>query len=723
MPDGPTPLRKISAEEANVELTTTKAQSASGPEYKPDDRVDYWKKRFREEWDKPFWQSLRENIPIDMGYYTGSGQWTAAQKSEAKGKNRPTLTINHVLGKVNALLGLERMNRYDPRAAPTQEHDQDVADLFTELLKQTIEETSGEYVLSQGFSDGCIGGVVAYELPIEYEGDLEDVINGTITFKTVRVPEELVWSTPWTKYDLSDCRAMWRHKWVDVDVLLSAYPKHREAIREALKGTLSFSARDATREATHLSEGNPKDHYEASDFSRPEDDVEFWYDVKMDRVRVFDVYYPEFFPVWILMDKDRKKVFQTTQEIRMRRFYADIVKRNPGGDFVLVERFERKIQVMTCLPATGHVLEEGEAFKKDPSNYPYIPFFAYWKRNEVFGVVRNLRDPQDEINARRSQISWLTKATGDGWFADEGSVVNLKSFEEQSRDPKGVILVKKNAKDPRRMTPPQVPQGLFQLLGEAINEMSVISGVPPEGQGLSGDTISGVAIERRKQGGHVVTTELFDNFKLTKKLIYKKMARRIQEVYTDEKVIRLKNPESGGFKFITINQKAPVQVGEGVPSQPLRYKVLNDISSLRYDIVMTETPASPTHRQGALATLLELIQKVPSAAEMLIDIIIDMTDGLPNKDEVVARFKQFVQSRMKPPSAPPPKSSISLKGEDLSTEVKEALARKALDQPDPKTERNPLGEAAGNAQNPSGQIPEGGQKLDERADLPPAPGG
>ena len=719
------PLLKISVTEFAGDNSARATQSGTLPPAR-DARVDLYMQMFREEWDKPFWKDLREAIPTDFGYYTGSGQWTEKQRNEAKEKGRPTLTLNHILPTINALAGLERMNRYDPKAAPKGKEDVELAEIFSRLLRQTMEDTNGEYVLSSGFTDGCICGVRAYEMPIDY---MDDPVKGTIEFRTVSVPDELLWTTPWTKYDLSDCRAVFRWKWVDVDLLVAHYPTKRTEIEAALNGTRSMAAQDATRERATLSEGNPKDRYDASDAVRPQDDPDFWFDVTKNRVRVVDVYYPDYFPMWLLYDTEGSKVIRVTDEVRTRRLYQDIISRNPDHTWKVLERNERRIQLMTTLPATGTILEEGEPFKKDTKTYPFVPFFAYWRGNEVFGVVRNLRDAQDEINARRSQISWLTKASGDGWFVDEGSMTDLKSFEAQSRDPKGVYTIKKTGNDPRRMPPPGVPQGLFEVLAVAVNEIRQISLVNSDMQGLRSDTVSGVAMKNREIQGQIGNNELYDNFKLTKRLIWKKMARRIQEKYKDEDVIRLFDAETGAYDFIEINKRVPAEApgagtqdGSPIPAAPIRYKVLNDISALQYDITMTETPSSPTHRQGALATLLDLIQKVPSAAILLIDVIVEMTDGLPDREKVVARFKQFVAAQSAPKPSDPPVVHVTLKGEDLTPQDKAVLSSRAANQP-AEEEKNPLGAQAGNAQNPSGQIPTGGQKLNERPDLAPTPTG
>ena len=720
-------------------------QIPAGPQ--PDARVEMFKQMFREEWEKPFWQNLRLNVATDFGYYNGTGQWTEEARAQMRQHKKPALVLNHIKPTCNVLFGLERMNRYEPKAAPEGNEDVQVADIFTRLLRRVMYDTDGEFVLSDGFEDGTICGVVAFELPIVYD---EDPVHGKIAFKTVRVPDDLIWATPWREYDLSDCRAVFRHRWVDIDLLLSRYPDHREAITEALGSAFKMTPADASQVGAVLHEGDPKDAYAGTDGIRPEEDRSFWFDEEHNRVRVLEIYYPEYYPNWILSSSDGKRVIQSSDELKMKRVFARLVERASAfTGFKLLQRNVKKIHMMVALPVTNHVLEEGQPFDKDPYGYPFVPYFAVLKRDDVYGIVRDLRDPQDEVNARRSQIAWLTKATGDGWFVDEGSMVDVKAFEEQSRDPKGVYTVKANKSDPRRMPPPTLPQGLFEILRLAVNEIRQISGVNSEltGTGAEDRSLSGVAMERRKQAGQVVTTGLFDNFKRTKRLLWQKMAKRIQEVYTDEQVVRLLNPETGADEFVTINQVLAEDGGQGTPmpapagaglqagyeerppatlpgqspSPAHRFKVLNDISTLKYDIVMVESPASPTARQAALATMLELLQKVPAIAPLIVDVIFEMTEGLPNRDVVLKRVKAFVaEQTAQPQGPPPPKVSVLLKGDidpytakDLADDAQVNRSTAAMGP------GGRMGAEAGNAQNPSGQLPTGGKKLEDRADLPP----
>jgi hypothetical protein len=680
--------------------------------------VSRYMRLYYEEWNKPFWQSLRKNVSVDFGYYTGSAQWTENQKREMEAVKKPALTLNYIQPVINSLQGAERLNRYDPKAAAEQFEDVKTADVFTRLLRRTVYDANGEFVLSEGFRDGSVCGVVCFELPISYD---EDPLNPKIECATVRVPDDLIWSTPWRRYDLQDVRAMWRHRWVDVNDLCAHYPKKTKEILEALREVKAITVADASRVGPILNEGDPKDHYAAVEGIRPEDDQAFWFDIERERVRVLECYYPRWYPTYILASTDGKRVLSSTEEQKIAAIYKKLVDKNPFGAFTMMQHNRRKVRMAVLLPVTRMVLEQGQPFEKDTGNYPFIPYFANMVRDDVYGVVRSLRDPQDEINSRRSQVAWLLRASGDGWFVEENALSDPKTFEEQSRDPKGVYMTRPNKPDPTRIPAPNVPQGLFEIVKMAVNEIAHISGMKTEVTASGADRqLSGVAMARRQNESDVVSATMFDTFRLTKRLFYQLMAKRIQEVYTDERTVRLLNADTAQDEYVTINQAVPAEAHDpgSNPSPETRYRVLNDISTLAFDLEMVESPASPTARAAALQTILDLLQKVPALAPLFADEIVQMTDGLPNKDTLVQRVKQMTEQLLQPKPPEQPKTSISLKGDvppQLAAELAAAATGAGPGEQDPSKQ---MGANNGNPQNPSGQLPTGGAPTVNRPDLP-----
>lgn len=696
--------------------------------------------QFRREWDKPFWRDLREQVMTDFAYYTGSGQWTREQIAENADNKKPTLTLNHIKPTCETIFGLERMNRQQPRAAAEGESDRQTAAVFTRLMRRSMYDCDGEYQLSDAFEDGVICGVSMLSLPIRYA---DDPFNGDIDIEVLRVPEEVMWTTPWRRYDLDDCRIQWRHKWVHVDDLIAQYPDERAKIIEGINRWGLLYPLDRSPQGAVLTEGDPADPYAPSaDYRRGQDDRAFWFNEQENACRVLECYFPKYTKVTVLATEDGRRVIRVLDEAKAREIYRQFTSANPSMGLSVVTRIERTVYMKVILPLTGETLEEGYAFEKDKNTFPFVPYFAHLKRDEVFGVVRSLRDAQDEINARRSQIAWLLRATGDGWFVDQGAMVNLAQFESESRDPKGVYEVLPGRPDPRRMPPPSVPQNLFELLRWAQQEIRLISAVNSEltGGGAEDRSLSGVAMQRRQQQGIVATSSLFDNFKRTKRTFYKKLAKRIQEVYTGQRVVRLLNEDTHEEEFVQLNQPtavdangqpmAPEEIAQLPGSNPppgVTLRVLNDISTVKYDVVMIEEPASPTARSAALATLLELLQKAPGVAPLLVESIVELTEGLPNRDRTLKAVKQWAASLAGPQGPPPPKVSVVLRG-DVSPQDSQDL----LDDSTANSSRGPgaqggaggqgpggpMGAANGNEANPNGQLPTGGAPNALRADLP-----
>src|SRR3972149_139728 len=120
------------------------SQLPAGPH--PDARVEMFKQMFREEWEKPFWQNLRLNVATDFGYYNGTGQWTEEARAQMRQHKKPALVLNHIKPTCNVLFGLERMNRYEPKAAPEGNEDVQVADIFTRHYRRVMYDTAGEVV-------------------------------------------------------------------------------------------------------------------------------------------------------------------------------------------------------------------------------------------------------------------------------------------------------------------------------------------------------------------------------------------------------------------------------------------------------------------------------------------------------------------------------------------------------------------------------------------------
>ena len=124
------------------------------------------------------------------------------------------------------------------------------------------------------------------------------------------------------------------------------------------------------------------------------------------------------------------------------------------------------------------VIVEGELiyYGEDPfglADYPFVPFLAIFEPSydlytwKIQSLVRIVRDPQTELNKRRSKmVDIIDSQLNSGWIAKTGAVTNNASLYKSGNGQ--VIFLKPEAAmdDVQRIQPPQIPESMFALEAE-----------------------------------------------------------------------------------------------------------------------------------------------------------------------------------------------------------------------------------------------------------------
>jgi hypothetical protein len=128
--------------------------------------------------------------------------------------------------------------------------------------------------------------------------------------------------------------------------------------------------------------------------------------------------------------------------------------------------------------------------------------------------------------------------------------------------------------------------------------------VNPELLGSETKVDSGIALMEQKKQGLIGNEFLFDNFSFAKKQLGKRLVRHIQEVYTPERMIRI---------LTNRNARRPEGQGIEVGGKPvLEYdpqellSILQNVDLTKYDVVVSESPHSPTQMMHNYAMLVEM---------------------------------------------------------------------------------------------------------------------
>jgi len=396
------------------------------------------------------------------------------------------------------------------------------------------------------------------------------------------------------KYDMSDASYVCDAEWVDKFDLVNAFPEHEELIEAS----------------TAIYDSDEPDE---------RGDRVYWYDNTTSKVRLVRMWYRasthrEDVTDW--GEKRRKRI----RQIRVASYLGDLV------------------------------LEDVES----PYKHGFLPliwFLPDWDGEGDIprGVVRDLKDPQREINKRRSQLLHILNTMANrGWLVAEGSLSPEQERKMEILGSAPGVMVKYNGTPPTAFDMTQLPTAFAQIEQASTDDLKEISGINEEMMGMNVPaSASGRAIELKQQAAITSIAGMLDNLRRTKKQVmrmlwgYRGRPGLIQQFMTEETVIRI-TQDDGKPGFARLNEKVPVpdpltgQLPFVDDNGDIVATVMNDLSTWEFDIVLSDEPTSPSGRTAAFWKLLEAAkQGVPIPP----DILLEASD-IPQKEAIKAKMAQ-----------------------------------------------------------------------------------
>ena len=257
--------------------------------------------------------------------------------------------------------------------------------------------------------------------------------------------------------------------------------------------------------------------------------------------------------------------------------------------------------------------------------FSLVPVWAYRKKlnNSPYGTVKNVMDPQDDLNKRHSKALFILSTKQS--IVQKNAVDDHDAFVEERDRPDGHMVVNDVAgveiREDRGLAREHV-----MLMDQDKAFIESISGVTDEARGIETNASSGVAMRSREQQAHVTTAELFDNYRFAFQMSGEIQLSLIEQFYTDEKVIRVAG-EKGGLEFIKMNMAD--EYGE----------IENDITATQSDFIVEADAYHASVRQAMFESFGGMITKLPPEISLqLLDLWIDLSD-LPGKDVMVDRIR------------------------------------------------------------------------------------
>ncbi len=572
--------------------------------------------------------NFRKEASKDCRYYDGD-QWTQEEKDILNDRGQPALVINRVKPTVDLITGTESKTRVEFHAAPRTDQDVQDASIATEAIKYVMDQNEGEYLCAEAFSSQTKAGWGIIEV-----GESDDPFKDPIRLSAVP-RNELVWDPYAKEFDLSDAKYQIRSKWLELEDAIARFPKHQQTLEMAV----SDEEQEATKESPHHGTEDQSDRpglskwLDAQVVSSSE-----WIDKSRKRVRLLECWYKQSTDVWFVENELSGDVDEFDPRQAME------VLSTPGVK--LSKRNIRKVRI--CIVAGDKILEDNSSPYRH-NQYPFIPFWCYRKDEDgsPYGVIRQIRDPQDEINKRRSKAMHLLNsrqiiATSN---AIDQKMNDWREVAKQAAKPDGKILLDAGANNAHFefvKTQTEV-EAQFKFEQEAKGEIEEISGVLGELKGAETNATSGKAIIARQVQGTTMLGMSFDNYRRSRLLLGNLIWAMIQQYFTKPKMFRVTD-KMGGYQFLEIN-KYLMDGGQIL--------IQNDITKSKVDIVIDETTYHATIRQALMEQMMTMVSKLPpDIALMLLDMVVEYSD-LPRKEEMVGRIKQIQGMITNPPVAPP----------------------------------------------------------------------
>lgn len=547
----------------------------------------------------------------------GVDQWPTDIRRELERTGRPVLMFNVILPAVDLIVGHMIETSGDLIAIPVDKQaDPTIAKFITMGIKNIEYLNEMPMQRKAQFIDGLLTGVGVKEKM----NDTEDDIDGKI--KCQHLPSlELYLDPNFKKQDYSDARRFTREKWLTKDEILAIYGK--KAVRN-----LPESKDDVTAYIESHVSGT---YNEITDYGNMggtvtpgavTQEMEYGYDVKNKKYRVIEVF---------------------EKQWSMKELYYDGEKWSDAGvlseeEYALVEPtiVNKRRSVIKLYSLVGLDLVQEIETDADTFGRLFDFFFPYFYNGYYMGVVKNLIDPQMEINKRYSTIIHiLTSIANTGMFYKRGA------FGEGEQD-LGSLLASNDKAIPMdelydengrtnyiQRTPPIVPP-IYERLEETNAErIKYISGAGDAIQGNVPRKQSGVAKRKEIEQSAIRLLNIIDNFRYALRQEGKAIIWMIQKYKTEEWFFRIYGSDGSTQQEIVLNKRA---MGE----------IFNNVTVGEYDIVLSFEGKSNTEREATFWKLVELANTAPQFADIIALEALD-NFSLPEKDKIKEQWMQRQQ--------------------------------------------------------------------------------
>jgi hypothetical protein len=272
------------------------------------------------------------------------------------------------------------------------------------------------------------------------------------------------------------------------------------------------------------------------------------------------------------------------------------------------------------------------------------------------GMVRDLTSSQIQYNYQQSAMTemvgmqplspWVAPFGATEDFNDEWSQANRVPFSVLRYKPVSVAGTLVGA--PERQPFAQIPNGAFNLLQLAIDDMKAVTGQWNASQGSADESDqSGRAILAQQRQGDVSLAHFSIHANQAIEQLGRVILDMIPRVYTRPTLFRILG-EDGEVQQVAIDPNQPQAKTE--PSEQMRgVEAIYNPGMGKYDVAISTGPSFATRRAESAAMLMDLAQKYPPLMQIAGDLVVSSLDS-PVADKIADRLRPPTAEGDDPPT-------------------------------------------------------------------------
>lgn len=548
-------------------------------------------------------------------------QWAEEDIRELMERYQAPLTFNMIHPQIGWMTGMQKRMRMDWSVLPREKGDNEAANAKTELLKYVSDQNRVQWSRSLAFEDCVTAGL----------GWLEDGIRSDPTEEPIYSAREH-WRNVWydslgKEMDGSDWRYLFRQRWTDLDIACALWPHRESLLKHAARKADTFPEDDESNlwylGARMSSRDLVDDGYVLN--RRTYTSGFGWAQSQRERVQLFEAWYRMPVKSQVLMPEHKEVDFLRGEIYDPKnKLHAEAVKEEICSLYDAI-RMRTFVSIMT----------EGGFLEDMPSPYRHnrfslTPVWCYRRKRDgaPYGLVRLMRDPQEDFNKRRSKALFLLSV--NRVVMDEGAVEDIEEVRTEASRP-DAVLVKKAGRELKIESAPELAVGHMQMAEQDIQIVHMVSGITPEQLGQDTNAQSGRAVIAKQQQGSLVREDPFDNLRFAVQIQGESQLSLIEQYMGAPKVLRILGRD-GKYDYITANE----------PNDDGTFT--NDVTRSKADFVIAAQDYSETVRQFLFERMMDLLGRLatmaPQVALSLLSSAVELID-LPNRDQLVAKIRSI----------------------------------------------------------------------------------